>query len=81
MTTVSKVKTTVLKAIEAKDLLFADINPSRLEAECNSAYHQLKAALPYAACPYCRAAGCKVCLGRGWIGKLAWDRAPRELKA
>jgi len=81
MTAVSKVKTTVLKAIEAKDLLFADINPSRFEAECNSVYHQLKAALPYAACPYCRAAGCKACHGRGWIGELAWDRAPKELKA
>ena len=81
MLAISKVKTTVLKAIEAKDLLFADVNPSRFEAECNNAYHQLKAALPYAACPYCRAAGCKACHGRGWIGEAAWDRAPRELKA
>jgi len=81
MTTVSKVKTTVLKAIEAKDLLFADINPSRFEAECNSVYHQLKAALPYAACPYCRAAGCKVCLGRGWVNEGVYERVPKELKA
>jgi len=81
MLAVSKVKTVVLKAIEAKDLLFADVNPSRFEAECNNAYHQLKAALPYAACPYCRAAGCKACYGRGWIGEAAYDRAPRELKA
>jgi hypothetical protein len=81
MTTVSKVKTTVLKAIEAKDLLFADINPSRFEAECNSVYHQLKAAMPYAACPYCRAAGCKVCLGRGWVSEGVYERAPKELKA
>ncbi len=81
LTTVSKVKTTVLKAIEAKDLLFADVNPSRFEAECNSVYHQLKAALPYAACPYCRAAGCKVCLGRGWVNEGVYERAPKELKA
>jgi hypothetical protein len=81
MTTVSKVKTTVLKAIEAKDLLFGDINPSRFEAECNSVYHQLKAAMPYAACPYCRAAGCKVCLGRGWVNEGVYERAPKELKA
>ena len=80
MLALSKVKTTVLKAIEAKDMLFADVNPSRFEAECNNAYHQLKAALPYAACPYCRAAGCKACHGRGWIGEAAYDRAPRELK-
>jgi len=81
MTTVSKVKTTVLKAIEAKDLLFADINPSRFEAECNSVFHQLKAAMPHAACPYCRAAGCKVCLGRGWVNEGVYERAPKELKA
>jgi hypothetical protein len=81
LTTVSKVKTTVLKAIEAKDLLFADINPSRFEAECNSVYHQLKAAMPFAACPYCRAAGCKVCLGRGWVNEGVYERAPKELKA
>jgi hypothetical protein len=81
LTTVSKVKTTVLKAIESKDLLFADLNPSRFEAECNSVYHQLKAAMPYAACPYCRAAGCKVCLGRGWVNEGVYERAPKELKA
>jgi len=81
MTAVSKVKTTVLKAIEAKDLLFGDINPSRFEAECNNVYHLLKAAMPYAACPYCRAAGCKVCLGRGWVSEGVYERAPKELKA
>jgi hypothetical protein len=81
MTTVSKVKMTVLKAIEAKDMLFADINPSRFEAECNSVYYQLKAAMPHAACPYCRAAGCKACHGRGWVGELAWNAAPKELKS
>jgi len=81
MLAVSKVKTVVLKAIEAKDLLFADVNPSRFGAECNNAYHQLKAALPYAACPYCRAAGCKACHGRGWINEGVYERAPKELKA
>jgi len=81
MLAVSKVKSVVLKAIEAKDLLYADVNPSRFEAECNNAYHQLKAALPYAACPYCRAAGCKACHGRGWVNEGVYERAPKELKA
>jgi len=81
MLAVSKVKSVVLKAIEAKDLFYADVNPSRFEAECNNAYHQLKAALPYAACPYCRAAGCKACHGRGWVNEGVYERAPKELKA
>ena len=81
MLAVSKVKSVVLKAIEAKDLLYADVNPSRFEAECNNAYHQLKAALPYAACPYCRAAGCKACHGRGWVNEGVYERARKELKA
>ena len=81
MTAVSKVKTAVLKAVEAKDPLFADLNPSRFEAEANSLHHQLRSAMPYAACPYCRAAGCKACHGRGWVGEFVYERAPRELKA
>jgi hypothetical protein len=81
MLAVTKVKSTVLKAIEAKDPLFADILASRFQADCGNVFRQLKAALPYAACPYCRAAGCKACLGRGWVGELAWNAAPRELRA
>jgi len=81
MTAVSRVKMTVLRAVEAKDTLFADINPSRFEAEANNLHHQLRSAMPYAACPYCRAAGCKACYGRGWVGEFVYERAPRELKA
>lgn len=81
MSAVSKVKSTVLKAIEAGDPLFAGILASRFQADCKNVYGQLAAALPYAACPYCRAAGCKACHGRGWVGKLTWDAAPKELKA
>ncbi len=81
MSAVSKIKSTVLKAIEAGDPLFAGILASRFQADCKNVYGQLAAALPYAACPYCRAAGCKACHGRGWVGKLTWDAAPKELKA
>jgi len=80
MLAVSKVKSTVLKAIETQDPLFADVLASRFQADCGNVYRQLKAALPYAACPYCRAAGCKACHGRGWVGELAWNAAPREMK-
>lgn len=81
MSAVSKVKSTVLKAIEAGNPLFAGILASRFQADCKNVYGQLAAALPYAACPYCRAAGCKACHNRGWVGKLTWDAAPKELKA
>jgi len=77
---VMKVRSTVLKAVEAKDPLYTDILPSRFQADCGNVIRQLKAAMPHAACPYCRAAGCKACHGRGWIGELAWNAAPRELK-
>ena len=78
---VMKVRSTVLKAIEAKDPLYTDILPTQFQADCGNVIRQLKAAMPYAACPYCRAAGCKACHGRGWIGELAWNAAPRELKS
>jgi len=78
---VMKVRSTVLKAVEAKDPLYTDILPSRFQADCGNVIRQLKAAMPHAACPYCRAAGCKACNGRGWVGELAWKAAPRELKA
>jgi hypothetical protein len=78
---VMKVRSTVLKAVEAKDPLYTDILPTQLQADCGNVIRQLKAAMPHAACPYCRAAGCKACHGRGWIGELAWNAAPRELKS
>jgi hypothetical protein len=77
---VMKVKSAVLKAVEAKDSLYTDILPARFQADCGNVIRQLKAAMPYAACPYCRAAGCKACHGRGWVGELAWNAAPKELK-
>jgi hypothetical protein len=78
---VMKVRSAVLKAVEAKDPLYTDILPSRFQADCGNVIRHLKAAMPHAACPYCRAAGCKACHGRGWVGELAWKAAPRELKA
>jgi len=78
---VMKVRSTVLKAVEAKDPLYTDILPTQFQADCGNVIRQLKAAMPHAACPYCRSAGCKACHGRGWIGELAWNAAPRELKS
>ena len=80
MRKVSQVKSAVLKALDAGDPLFADILGGRFRADCENVRRQLGAALPHAACPYCRAAGCKVCHGRGWVGKLAYKAAPKELK-
>jgi len=77
---VMKVRSVVLKAVEVKDQLYTDILPSRFQADCGNVIRQLKAAMPHAACPYCHAAGCKACHGRGWVGELAWNAAPKELK-
>ncbi len=77
---VRQVKSAVLNAVEAKDTLYTDILPARFQADCANVIRQLKAAMPHAACPYCRAAGCKACHGRGWVGELAWNAAPKEMK-
>jgi len=81
MTTVSKIKTAVMDACEAKDPLFAEIVASQFQADAGNLYRQLRAALPYAACPYCRQTGCKACFGRGYVGEFQYSAAPADLKA
>lgn len=81
MLAVLKVQTVVRRAKEVGDPLFADIRGSQFLADCESLSRQLKAALPYAVCPHCRALGCEICHGRGWVSESAWNAARKELKA
>lgn len=80
MDAISKIRCAVQKAVDAKDPLFAGLNESQFMADCQNAYGALKAAAPYAVCPYCAGDGCKACYGRGWLGQFAYQRAPREMK-
>jgi len=78
---ISQVESLVLGATEDKALPVVDVNATQFRADCESLLDQLKAALPFAACPHCRAVGCKACQDRGWISESAWQAAPEELRA
>jgi hypothetical protein len=81
MSAVSDLKTAVTKAVEAGDPLFLPINLSQFQADCGNLYRALRAARPYAACPYCRQQGCEACQGRGFVGEVVYSQAPEEMKA
>jgi len=59
--------------IRDKDELFIGIHKPTFDAICSDMQNILKAEIPYAVCPFCDAAGCKACLGRGWLGKFKYD--------
>lgn len=78
---VSSIKSTVIKAIEAGDTLFYPINKAEFQAECGNLFRALKFAKPHAVCPYCRGKGCKVCKNNGWVGKVVYENyTPEDLK-
>jgi hypothetical protein len=81
MSAVSDLKSAVTKAVEAEDPLFLPINLSQFQADCGNLHRALRAARPYAACPYCRQQGCDVCYGRGFVGEFAYRQAPAEMTA
>lgn len=80
MTQVSRIKSLTLQAYHRKDALYAALNPSSFEAECENVYRALRALKPYAVCPYCAGRGCKACLKRGWIGEFDYKAAPKEMR-
>ena len=80
MTQVSRVKSLALQAYHNQDSLYAALNPSSFEAECENVYRALRALKPFAVCPYCAGRGCKACLKRGWIGEFDYKAVPREMK-
>lgn len=80
MTTVSRLKSHVLKVQENDDPLFAELNVSRFQADCGNLHRALRAIRPHAVCPYCQAQGCKACLDRGWVGEFTYEHAPKDMK-
>lgn len=80
MTTISRIKTAALQAHETKDPLYADLNPSQFQAECENVYRSLRALKPYAVCPYCAGKGCRACLNRGWVGEFVYAASPAAQK-
>ena len=68
--------------VGAKDVLIAWLNLQGFKADVGNLKRNLRAAEPYAVCPYCAAANkrCKACRGLGFVGKLIFDAAPKGLK-
>lgn len=80
MTTISDLKNTLLRMVEDRDPLAADLNPSDWKATCENVHRQLRAIRPYAVCPYCRGKGCRACHARGFVGEFSYNAAPSEMK-
>lgn len=80
MSQASSLKSTVLKAVEAEDPLFGELNVSQFQADMGNLYRSLRAIRPHAVCPYCGGDGCKACRRRGWVGEFVYGAAPREMK-
>ncbi len=77
-----EVKRAVAAMVEDKDAVAAWVNMPGFKADLANVRRNLKAATPYAVCPYCKATGtkCKVCKKHGFVGKLIYDNAPKEMK-
>ena len=76
----SSIRSTVKAAVEKGDELYSSLNLNQFLADVGCARTALKMAAPFAVCPYCAGKGCKACQKLGWVGKLIYDAAPKELK-
>ncbi len=83
MQAVTSLKSRVTKAA-ASDPLFRLVAAQPFAIDCNNLFSALKHALPYAVCPYCGGESignrCNGCKGSGWVNKVTFDNAPKELK-
>ncbi|MFH1418779.1 MAG: hypothetical protein ABII12_10915 [Planctomycetota bacterium] len=79
-TTLSRLKTTVIKRLAEDDPLYAEIVPSQFEVDCNNVRRWLTHTRPYALCPYCKGQGCRACRTRGWTNEATYKAAPPEYK-
>lgn len=74
LTSVSRIRSAVRKAQDAKDQFFAEINFSAVMAHLDQAYAGLEVVKPYAVCPSCQGLiGCRLCVNRRMISKFRWD--------
>jgi hypothetical protein len=85
LTQISRMRTTLAKAQEAKDALWGGLSYSGAIPELNKVYCSIECAKPYAVCPKCQgklAKSCTYCNGRGMISQYKWDTSiTREEKA
>lgn len=53
--------------------------PAQLEALMDNLAGALKEGKPYAICPFCKGAKCRACRDTGWVNRIIYDTAPKEL--
>lgn len=78
---VSKVRTTLKKAQDKNDPLYAHVNHSSTIAALDQAYAAIAGSTPYCVCPMCQGAGGRCCKKTGLLGKFQFKTfVPSELK-
>jgi hypothetical protein len=80
LTSLSRTKATVLDGVHDGRPVFDHMHLTQFQTQLQALYTTVKFAMPYAACPYCRGAGCKVCKKAGWIPQPIYNRLPAEFK-
>ena len=56
------------------------VNWNALDADIKNAKRCLTDAMPHGSCVYCNGDGCDACKHTGWLGKVAIEMAPKNLK-
>lgn len=83
MESLSDVRTSIKKGMEARDVVFAEMSNTTL-AELNHVYGTVKlCVLPYAVCTSCEGHGrekCGFCKGRGFLSEQTWKVADSRVK-
>jgi hypothetical protein len=81
LTALSRVKSTLRRAQDGQDPLWAEVNFSSVLILLDKADTEIAVTKPFAVCPMCQGIGCRACKARGLIGKFRYDTViPRELK-
>jgi len=72
-----------IKAVEAHPGLELLVkNRGRILIDLNNAKAAIIGCIPHRACPYCRGmdSDCGGCAGRGWVDKMTFENAPKEMR-
>ena len=75
---INKITNTVKHKIEDGDLTYALLNQAGFKTDANNFRNRLKAAIPYAICPYCKGEACGACHQMGFLNRDSWKAAPKN---
>jgi hypothetical protein len=78
ITEIDKWKNSVMNKIGEGDMTYALLNQTGFLADFKNLRARLKAARPYALCPYCKAKGCGACHNSGFLNEESWKVAPKN---